>query len=257
MMLTLIRNRHAHHAAAGLRAMAFVLVTAAGIFGSAAAAVAYEVVTVSNGGTIEGSVTLTGKPPAGATLKVTKNQDYCGANIADPTYTVGSGGGLANVIVYLKDITKGKAGSATPLSLGNEKCMFSPRVQGAMVGESLKISSADTVLHNTHPQNDATNATIYNVALPFKGFSVTKPLPGAPGLIKIKCDAHEWMHAWIMELDHPYYATTDAEGHFVLKDVPPGTYTLVAWHEAAGETSTAVTVAAGQSAKPKLTLAVK
>jgi hypothetical protein len=257
MMLILIRNGHAHHAAVGLRAMAFVLVTAAGIFGSAAAAMAYEVVVVSNGGTIEGSVTLTGKPPAGATLKITKNQDYCGANIADPTYTVAPGGGLANVIVYLKDITKGKAGSTTPLPLANEKCMFIPRVQGAMVGESLKISSADTVLHNTHPQNDATNATIYNVALPFKGFSVTKPLPGMPGLIKIKCDAHEWMHAWIMELDHPYYATTDAEGHFVLKDVPPGTYTLVAWHEAAGETSTTVTVSAGQSAKTKLTLAVK
>src|SRR5450631_189565 len=218
---------------------------------------AYEAVTVTNGGTIDGVVALSGSAPAGATIKVTKNQDYCGASIPDPTYTVGAGGGLENVIVYLKDITKGKAAPTEPLALVNEHCMFSPRVQGAMVGESIKISSNDTVLHNTHPQNAETNATIYNVALPFKGFSVTKPLPGSPGLIKIKCDAHEWMHSWIMELDHPYYATTGADGHFTIKDVPPGTYTLVAWHEAAGEKSEPVVVAAGQTAKSKITLAFK
>jgi hypothetical protein len=218
---------------------------------------AYEVVTVTGGGTIDGVVTLSGTPPGGGPIKVTKNQDYCGATLPDPTYTVGAGGGLENVIVYLKDITKGKAAPAEPLALVNEHCMFSPRVQGAMVGESVKISSNDTVLHNTHPQNAETNATIYNVALPFKGFSVTKPLPGSPGLIKIKCDAHEWMHAWIMELDHPYYATTGADGHFTIKDVPPGTYTLVAWHEAAGEKAEPVVIAAGQTAKSKITLTAK
>jgi Polysaccharide lyase family 4, domain II len=218
---------------------------------------AYEVVTVTNGGTIDGVVTLSGTAPTEPPIKVTKNQDYCGASIPDPTYTVGAGGGLENVIVYLKDITKGKAAPTEPLALVNEHCMFSPRVQGAMVGESVKISSNDTVLHNTHPQNAETNATIYNIALPFKGFSVTKPLPGSPGLIKVKCDAHEWMHAWIMELDHPYYTTTGPDGHFTIKDVPPGTYTLVTWHEAAGEKSEPVVVAAGQTAKSKITLAVK
>ena len=218
---------------------------------------AYEVVTVTNGGTIEGIVTLSGTAPGAASIKVTKNQDYCGQTIPDPAYTVDSSGGLANVIVYLKDITKGKAAPAEPLSLVNTKCMFSPRVQGAMVSQQVKISSDDPVLHNTHPQDAATNATIFNVALPFKGFSVTKPLPGMPTMIKVKCDAHEWMHAWIMELDHPYYATTGADGHFTIKDVPPGTYTLAVWHEAAGEKSAPVVVAAGQTVKPKLTLAAK
>lgn len=248
---------------AAARMQSFVSRVGLAIAGGAAllaawpASAAYEAVTVANGGAIEGVVTLSGTAPAGATLKVTKNQDYCGAAIPDPTYTIGAGGGLENVIVYLKDISKGKAAPAEPLALVNEHCMFSPRVQGAMVGESLKISSNDTVLHNTHPQNAETNATIYNVALPFKGFSVTKPLPGSPGLIKIKCDAHEWMHAWIMELEHPYYATTGADGRFTIKDVPPGTYTLVAWHEAAGEKSEPVVVAAGQTAKSKITLAAK
>ncbi|MDP9066624.1 MAG: hypothetical protein M3O06_12265 [Pseudomonadota bacterium] len=228
-----------------------------GLLAALPASAEYQVMTVTNGGTIDGMVTLSGTAPAEAPIKVTKNQDYCGQTIVNPTYTVGSGGGLANVIVYLKDITKGHAAPTDPAVLVNEHCMFSPRVQGAMVGTQIKISNDDTVLHNTHPQNAESNATIYNVALPFKGFSVSKPLPATPGLIKVKCDAHEWMHAWIMELDHPYYATTSADGHFTIKDVPPGNYTLAVWHEAAGEKAEPVVVAAGQTVKPKIALAVK
>jgi hypothetical protein len=242
--------RHSFCLAAGLALF--------GIAGSLAAlpAAAYEAVAVNNGGTIEGVITLSGAH-AGATITTTKNQDYCGATIPDPTYTIDSAGGLANVIVYLKDITKGKPGPTEPLKLVNEHCMFSPRVQGAMVGEQVTISSDDPILHNTHPQNAETNATIYNIALPFKGFSVTKPLPANPELIKVKCDAHEWMHAWIMELDHPYYTTTGSDGHFTIKDVPPGSYTLAVWHEAAGEKSEPVVVAAGKTTKSKIALAAK
>jgi hypothetical protein len=246
-------TQRAHHSfclAAGLALF--------GIAGSLAAlpSAAYEAVAVNNGGTIEGVITLSGTH-AGATITTTKNQDYCGASIPDPTYTIDSAGGLANVIVYLKDITKGKPGPSEPLKLVNEHCMFSPRVQGAMVGEQVTISSDDPILHNTHPQNAETNATIYNIALPFKGFSVTKPLPANPELIKVKCDAHEWMHAWIMELDHPYYTTTGSDGHFTIKDVPPGSYTLAVWHEAAGEKSEPVVVATGKTTKSKITLAAK
>jgi hypothetical protein len=245
-------RRHSFIVCAGMATVGLVALLA-----TRPALAAYEVVTVTNGGTIDGVVTLSGTAPAGAPIKVTKNQDYCGQTIPDPVYAVDSSGGLANVIVYLKDITKGRGAPSEPLALVNTKCMFSPRAQGAMVSEQVKISSDDTVLHNTHPQNAETNATIFNVALPFKGFSVTKPLPSMPMMIKVKCDAHEWMHAWIMELDHPYFATTGADGHFTIKDVPPGTYTLAVWHEAAGEKSAPVVVAAGQTVKSKITLAAK
>jgi hypothetical protein len=224
---------------------------------SPAAFAAYEVAAVTNGGTIDGVVTLTGAVPAEAPITVTKNQDYCGATIPNPTYVKDASGGLADVIVYLKDITKGKAAPTDPVVLDNLHCMFAPRSMGAMVGQKIKVTTADPVLHNTHLQDAADNSTIFNVAMPFKGFSVTKPLPAKPEMINIKCDAHEWMHAWIMELDHPYYATTDAAGHFTLKDVPPGSYTLVAWHEAAGEKSTPVVVAAGKATKSTIALAAK
>jgi hypothetical protein len=212
-----------------------------------ALAAPYTVEAVANGGTIEGVVTLTGPAPQSPPIEVTKNPDYCGQSIPNPVYEVGKDGGLHNVEVYLKDISKGKAPPTDTLPLVNEHCMFKPRVQGAYVGQQIKISNDDTVLHNTHPRNAKSNATIYNIALPFKGFSVTKPLPDTPELIEVKCDVHGWMHGWIWDFDHPYFATTGDDGHFTIKDVPPGTYTLVAWHEAAGEKSTSVTVAAGKT----------
>jgi hypothetical protein len=219
----------------------------------------YTVVAVSNGGTIQGVVKLAGTAPTIGPIEVTKNQDYCGDSIPNPVYVVGKDGGLRNVEVYLKNISTGKAlaTDSVTISLVNTHCMFSPRVQGASVGQQIKISSEDPVLHNTHPQNSVTNATIYNIALPFKGFSVTKPLPATPQLIKVKCDAHEWMHAWIWVFDHPYFATTGDDGSFTIKDVPPGTYTLAAWQEAAGEKSMPVTVAAGKTVTADIQLAPK
>ena len=256
MSNTVGRTHAAYQWFSPVRAMVLAVSLPAALVAQSAAA-AYEVVAVTNGGIIDGVVTLSGTAPAAEAIKVTKNQDYCGETIPNPTYAVGTGGGLGNVIVYLKDITKGRAAPTDAAVLVNQHCMFSPRVQGAMVGTQIKISNDDTVLHNTHPQNAETNATLYNVALPFKGFSVSKPLPATPGLIKVKCDAHEWMHAWILELDHPYYATTAADGHFAIKDVPPGTYTLAVWHEAAGEKTAPVVIAAGQTVKPKIVLAAK
>jgi Polysaccharide lyase family 4, domain II len=242
-----------------LRVRDAVVVSGTMLLTQLAFADAYTVITVSNGGTIQGVVKLSGTAPTVAPIEVTKNQDYCGDSIPNPVYVVGKDGGLQNVEVYLKDITTGKALPTEPvaISLVNTHCMFKPRVQAATVGQQITISSEDPVLHNTHPQNSVTNATIYNIALPFKGFSVTKPLPATPQLIKVKCDAHEWMHAWIWEFDHPYFATTGEDGRFTIKDVPPGTYTLVAWQEAAGEKTMPVTVTAGKTVTADIQLAPK
>ena len=224
---------------------------------STASGAPYEVVAVSSGGTIEGVVKLAGPAPDVPAIKTTKNQDYCGASIPNPLYLLGGDSGLRNVVVYLKGIEKGKANPTGNITLTNDHCMFQPRVQAASVGQQIQISSADPILHNTHPQVAASNATLYNIALPYKGFSVTKPLPATPELIRVKCDAHEWMRAWIWEFDHPYYATTDDTGHFKLTDVPPGSYTVVAWHEVMGEKEAPVTVASGKPASVELSFTPK
>jgi Carboxypeptidase regulatory-like domain len=218
---------------------------------------AYQVVAVTNGGTISGMVKLSAPVPQVAPIMTTKNQDYCGKSIQNPLYEVGKGAGVANVEVFIKKIDQGKANPNGTITLLNEHCMFHPRVQGASTGGQMKIASADPILHNTHPQVAATNTTLYNIALPYKGFSVTKPLPATPELIRVKCDAHEWMRAWIWVFDHPYYATTDADGHFSIADVPPGTYELEAWHEAMGQKEAPVTVAPGKPVTVDFTFAPK
>ena len=238
------RSQFDSHRITGILAAACTLA----ILGASAAG-AYEAVTVANGGSITGVVTFSGTPPTVPPITTTKNRDFCGMTIVNPLYVVGKDGALANVEVYIRQIDKGKAKPGTPITLTNEHCMFAPRVQGACVGQSIKIVSDDPILHNTHPQVAATNATLYNVALPFKGFSVVKTLAPTAGLLRIKCDAHEWMRAWIVELDHPYFATTDEAGKFTITDVPPGSYELVAWHEVMGERTAKVTVTAGAPAK--------
>jgi hypothetical protein len=234
-----------------------VSVVAALALASVAWGASYEVITVSNGGIIEGVVKLVGPPPAIPAIKTTKNQDYCGLSIPNPLYEVSGDSGLRNVEVYIKGIPKGKANPSGVIALNNDHCMFQPRVQGASVGQQIKIASSDPILHNTHPQVAATNATLYNIALPYKGFSVTKPLPTVPELIRVKCDAHEWMRAWIWEFEHPYYATSDDKGHFRIVDVPPGTYTVAAWHEVMGEKEAQVTVSAGQPASVEFSFTPK
>lgn len=241
---------HRPFAALGLIGMAWVT----GLAVAPNRSSAYEVVTVVNGGTIDGYVTLSGNAPSRSPLKVTKDQKTCGDSIADPTYAVGGNGGLKNVIVYLADITKGKAVSMGPIAFVGEGCMFNPRVQAATVGQEVNVSSRDSVLHTFHPQEAKTSTTIYNLAIPFPGITITKSLPSSAGLIKIKDDAHEWMRAWILEFDHPYFATTDGEGHFTIKDIPPGSYTLVAWHEGAAEQTAAITVTPASTVRSTMTL---
>jgi hypothetical protein len=213
---------------------------------SAGRAGSYKVIAVSNGGTIEGVVKLAGTAPALGSLQITKNEDYCGASLPNPLYDVGHDSGLKNAQVFLKSIARGKENPGGTIVLENVHCTFVPRVQGASVGQRIRIASSDLILHTTHPQIAATNATLYNIALPYKGFSLTRPLPSTPQLLRVKCDAHEWMRAWIWEFDHPYYATTDDSGRFKITDVPPGTYTVVAWHEVMGEREAEVTIAPGR-----------
>jgi hypothetical protein len=231
----------------GIKSLRPLVISGALLLVQSALAAPYTVEAVANGGTIQGVVKLSGAAPQIAPIEVTKNPEYCGQSIANPVYLVGKNGALQNVVVYLKDVSAGKAPPTDTISLLNSHCMFNPRVQAAYVGQQIRIGNDDPVLHNTHPRNAENNVTIYNIALPSKGFSVTKPLPTRPELIKVQCDVHEWMLGWIWDFDNPYFATTGDDGHFTIKDVPPGTYTLVAWHEAAGEKSTPVTVAAGQT----------
>ncbi len=123
----------------------------------------------------------------------------------------------------------------------NHRCRFEPHVQALPVGTIVVVNS-DPVMHNTHGfAGKEKTATLFNVALPVKGQRIEKPLT-KPGIVRVECDTHGWMLAWIYAADNPYYAVTKKDGTFSLADVPPGSYTLVVWQELIGPTETPVTV---------------
>lgn len=213
---------------------------------SPAAARAYEVVAVSNGGTVEGKVTYQGSVPVRKIIP-TKDQEVCGAPRDEPQIRVGPDKGVQDAIVYLKAVPKGKAwGKADkPPVLDNRNCRFEPAIQIIRAGD-IDIHNSDPVLHNTHGFYG--RRTAFNVALPNKGDKVTRELP-RPGMVRVECDAHGWMLAHVFVADSPYYALTGKDGSFSISEVPPGNYTLVVSQNYTGDNEQAVTVKGGEAVK--------
>ncbi|MGH8372112.1 MAG: carboxypeptidase regulatory-like domain-containing protein [Gammaproteobacteria bacterium] len=210
-------------------------------------ALAYAGGTVTKGGTISGTISFKGTPPAEPIIQVDKNIDYCGKTIPEDWYVVNKKDEVANAVVLLEDISSGKPiDKSAVVQWDNHKCMFDPHVAIAVAGQTLDIKNNDPILHNTHFHMMPSGRTLFNEPLPFKGLSINKKQPIAhPGVVKVTCDAHHWMLGYIYVNDNPYIDKTGDNGHFELTDVPPGTYTLKIWHEKFGEHEEKVTVTAG------------
>jgi polysaccharide lyase family 4-like protein len=202
-------------------------------------ATAYEAVQVTEGGTINGKVVYQGEI---TTRKIvpTKDMETCGGIREDPLIVVGTDKGVQGAVVYLKDIQKGKGLAKPPKNpeINNLNCQFDPHVQAVPVGTIVVVNS-DPVMHNTH--GFLGKQTVFNQAMPTKGMRIDKPIRKA-GMMRIECDVHGWMLAWVYAAEHPYHAVTRKDGTFSIPDVPPGSYTLVAWQEAADVTEVPVTV---------------
>lgn len=221
---------------------AFVL--AASSFGSAAAP--YEVAPVTGGGRIEGKVTFLGEV---AIKKIVPNKDVevCGGPRDEAQIAVGPDKGVKDAVVYLKAVEKGKAWGAPDKvpTLENNKCTFKPAMQVMRPGK-LNVVNSDPVLHTSHGYYGGRNA--FNIAIPEQGVTIGKDLL-IPGAVRVQCDTHNWMHAWVFVADSPYYVLTGADGSYSIGDVPPGTYTLVAFTRHTGEITASVTVKAGEAVK--------
>jgi len=227
------------------------LVLAALALVAAAPAFAYEGAAVSDGGTITGKVTYTGEVPTRKII-VTKDASTCGANREDPQVVVGPSKGVKDAVVYLKDVQKGKPFEkpAKPPEIVNHNCTFVPHVQTIPVG-GVVIVNSDPVMHNTHGFLE--KQTVFNVALPMKGQRIEKQAT-KPGMMRVECDTHGWMLAWIFAVENPYAVVTAEDGTFKIADVPPGSYTLVAWQEYTGPNETPVTVKPKESTKVNVEL---
>jgi hypothetical protein len=202
---------------------------------------------------ITGKVTLDGKAPKPKEIKMTAVAD-CAKQHADPvmeeTWVVGEKNELKNVIVYVQK-TDGVDLSgpvpSTPVTLDQKGCMYIPHVIPTMVGQKFQVVNSDGFLHNVHGLGKENGE--FNFPQQNKGD--TKDIGGqankAPERYKVKCDVHPWMGAWVLVLDHPYFATTGDDGSYTIKGLKDGEYTLVAWHEKGGATEQKVSVKDGKA----------
>ncbi len=186
---------------------------------------------VANAGMISGTVKFAGTPEV-VMLKVIKDESACHKeDKTSPHLKVGPGGGVANAVVYLENIREGKGIEALPAGkLDQKDCEYIPHVQIHPVDKEFLIASSDPILHNVHMNFRDDDSTAVN--LPFPSPTTETRKFKRPGLLYTKCDAgHIWMSAFVFAVDHPYYAVTDADGNFTLKDVPPGSYKITMWHD--------------------------
>jgi len=185
-------------------------------------------------GDVKGTVTFTGTPPARPTLPVTKDGSVCGAGVPDESLLVANGR-LANVVVTVKGAPPAPPEQAT---LDQQGCRYVPHVQTAPLGSTLDIVNSDPLLHNSHGWQG--RATRFNVPTPVKGMRVPARLDRA-GLVQVRCDVHGWMSAYVVVPDGRA-VVAGADGTFRVRDVPPGTYAVTAWHERLGERTAQLTV---------------
>ena len=228
---------------------ALALATAAGMAGRATA---YEAIAVTDGGTLSGTVTYEGTPPAPTKIEVTKDPEVCGKEKMAPNLVIGQGNGIANVVVTVQ-ATKGKKAEppATNPVFDQKTCEFHPHVLAFPAGSTIDVLNSDGILHNIHTTSTVNPSQ--NQAQPkFKPKIQLKV--EKPETIAVKCDVHGWMAGYWISTEHPYVAVTDANGTFKIADLPPGDYQVELWQEKLGKKTVPASVKAKEETKVAWTM---
>jgi hypothetical protein len=194
----------------------------------------YEATGVQNGGNIEGQVIFAGATvPKDELLTLSSETEYCGKTLPSERYLISADKKIRNVVVSLTGVKSGKAIPTDAVTVTNMKCTFVPHVSVGFKDNKLIMKNDDPVFHTFDIHASLNGKELYHVGLHEQGSAVTRTL-AKTGLMELTCYVHPWQLAYIYVFEHPYATVTDEKGEFVIKDVPPGTYTVEAWHEALG-----------------------
>ena len=207
---------------------------------------AFTKVDPATAANITGKVSFTGTAPKPVRIVMDAEPDCKGlhtAPVRSEEVVVNTNGTLANVFVYVKAGLEGKTfepptGSAT---LDQKGCIYKPHVFGVRAGQAISISNSDPTTHNIHPMPKVNRE--WNQSQPPKGANLDKTFPRPEVMVPVKCNVHPWMRSYVGVVDHPFFAVTGDQGTFELKGLPPGEYTVEAWHEKYGTAEQKVSLA--------------
>ena len=164
-----------------------------------------------------------------------------GQDVLNEDLIVGAENALANVLVYVKKGASGKyEAPKNVVEIDQKGCVYRPHVVVVQVGQTLQIKNSDDTMHNIHSQ-PALNKE-FNEGQGKAGMTSDKVFTVPEIGIKVKCDVHLWMNAWLHVVENPFYKVTGTDGKFSITGLPKGTYEIEAWHEKLGKKSVEVTV---------------
>ncbi len=200
--------------------------------------------------TLKGVVKFKGEAPKPRLISMKADRQcdamHGGKPVTAEDVVVNQNGTLKWVFVYVKEGVKGKySPPAEPVVLDQQGCLYHPHVFGIMVGQKLEVRNSDPLLHNVHSTPKKNKP--FNIGQPVKGMKSYYTFTVPEVMVPFKCDVHPWMSAYAGVLDHPFFSVTDDKGEFEIKNLPPGTYTIEAWHEKLGTQTQTITVKAGET----------
>ena len=225
--------------------------------GGGAGTPAGQKVDTATAGDVKGAVALDGTAPRNEAIKM--NADPVCVKEGKGTTTefilTGDGGALQNVFVYVKDGLGNRTfpTPSTSVILDQKGCHYRPHVFGIMVGQPLEIVNSDPTLHNIHALPKGNQE--FNTGQPIQGMKTAHTFTAKEVMVPFKCDVHGWMNAYVGVMSNPYFAVTEKDGKFDLPNLPPGTYTIEAWHEKLGTQEQKVTL--GQKETKDITFTFK
>jgi len=152
---------------------------------------------------------------------------------------------LSNVVVYIERVERTFHPPKEAAIMNQQNLTYVPHVLPILVGTTVDFVNSDGLLHNLHAF--MRGETLFNIATP-KFLKKKSIVFQKEGPVLLLCDVHREMSAYIMVLQNPFFALTNEEGDFTIKDVPPGSYTVKAWHENLKPQSQEVKLMEGQTA---------
>ena len=208
------------------------------------ASTTYTAIDLATAGTVTGTVHFAKTPPPRVQIDMAQDP-VCG--IAPDNFSeqyLVKNGGLQNVFVYIKEGLGGKiyAPLTAPVQLDQKGCRYVPHVIAVMVGQPVDFTNSDATMHNVHVMPEVSSNQSMDVSQPPRGGETQRVFLKPETMVPVRCNNHPWMQAFINVSPNPFFAVRDENGHFEIKGLPPGTYTLVAVHEELGQQSIQLTV---------------